>query len=903
MKKKIVAWCLLLAMMITLVPAGSVQAATYKKNSSGTKVKYLQQNLSFLGFSTKGADGKFGGNTQKAVINAQKALQLPQTGIVEEELYTLISKTVIGIQTHLKNKGYYSGKIDGIAGTGTQTAFEKIQRDYGYARTGIADRYVLTEMVNDVEKSEETKSLREWVARLNGTYDDTLESDYYAKYGEEYLELFYKYPEVLDFYDVYIDYETKHANIVYKEAYKEQDEAIVWEGVANGVPFLINHLTGLFGVSEEEYDKLVYNTIMSLVTKMYYKDNDMYQAVKEINNAVSTFEGMYSFADESSKSILIQELMKLHPELTKETIKKIVDTIGEEWGGIAKFLDGSVTIVKYTVAATELYSISDEFIKQLKQSVKQPSLLYYSLCYLEEIKEQSVEEFLIRHLASELSVELIEGLLNEATGETYGAIVGTLRLLSDFFVQATVDEQQNTYMMRFYCKDLKDTLIEMRKDLVENSDLYIESEMNQKIKNYETTYNFYLCALETFYESALEMASEWKWWDRTKEVIQNDINFLKNYNYDLYVQMCLVEAKKTVANVSSIQDKLDYLLERLGATDGNVVYFTKNQKSCKTSFEYGHGDCANCSNSNVVQTGWFKDIFGYADAGNFPKHTITKTGERNNRGYSCFGFASFAQWYLYADSCTENVKGKEIKAVKFNKDNMMAYAQPGDIVRVNGHSVVVYSVEVDGMWVVDCNWDKNIAGEKNKNCVVQKHFFEYSMEKYAGKTAYINRVEKVIDGENKIGQFDINNLPATQIPVLKNGEKNTSVQYFQQNLHYLGYTVGDFDGGYGKKTIAAVKELQKDLHLEQTGEVNMYLYRLVNDSMKEIQQYLKEKGYYSSEIDGVAGTGTSKAITKLQKEWGMNATGRVTVDFMQKIVEKKGASVVPNLAEYVKLSK
>ena len=167
MKKKIIAWFLLFAMMIALVPAGSVQAATYKKNSSGTKVKYLQQNLSFLGFSTKGADGKFGGNTQKAVNNAQKALQLPQTGEVDEELYTFISETVLEIQTHLKNKGYYSGKIDGIAGTGTQTAFEKIQRDYGYARTGIADRYVLTEMVNDVEKSEETKSLREWVASLH----------------------------------------------------------------------------------------------------------------------------------------------------------------------------------------------------------------------------------------------------------------------------------------------------------------------------------------------------------------------------------------------------------------------------------------------------------------------------------------------------------------------------------------------------------------------------------------------------------------------------------------------------------------------------------------------------------------------------------------------------------------
>lgn len=349
-----------------------------------------------------------------------------------------------------------------------------------------------------------------------------------------------------------------------------------------------------------------------------------------------------------------------------------------------------------------------------------------------------------------------------------------------------------------------------------------------------------------------------------------------------------------------VQEKLDYLLERLGAVDGNIAYFTQNQKSCTNSFVYGHGqNCSNCSNSNVVKEKWFKDIFRYVDANNFPEHTITKTGERNNLGFSCFGFACFAQWYLYADYNLEQIIGQEIKAVRFNKENMTAYVQPGDIVRVNGHSVVVYSVEADGLWVVDCNWDTSATGEKIKNCVVQKHFFSYSLSKYADKMAYINRVEKVIDKENQVGQFDIGSITETQITVLQIGDKNISVQYFQQNLYYLGYTVGSFDGEYGKQTSAAVKNLQKDLKMEQTGEVNMYLYCLVNDSMKEIQQYLTEKGYYSLEVDGIAGPGTSKAIAKLQTEWGMSATGRVTSELMQKIVEQKGTSAVQNLANYV----
>lgn len=353
-----------------------------------------------------------------------------------------------------------------------------------------------------------------------------------------------------------------------------------------------------------------------------------------------------------------------------------------------------------------------------------------------------------------------------------------------------------------------------------------------------------------------------------------------------------------------VQEKLDYLLERLGAVDGNIAYFTKNQKSCTNSFVYGHGqDCNNCLNSNVVKEKWFKDIFGYVNAGNFPSHTITRTGERNHLGYSCFGFACFAQWYLYADNYSENIKGREVKSVKFNKDNMLSYVQPGDVVRVNGHSVVVYSVEADGLCVVDCNWNTSQTGEKLKNCVVQKHCLEYSNSRYAGQMAYINRVEKVIDKENQVGQFDISSIIETQIPVIKIGDNNMSVQYFQQNLYYLGYTVGDFDGDYGKQTSTAVKNLQKDLQMEQTGEVNMYLYCLVNDSMKEIQQYLTEKGYYSLEVDGIAGPGTSKAIAKLQTEWGMSATGRVTVEFMQKIVEQKGALNVQNLADYVNLSR
>ena len=149
MKKKIVAWFLLFAMMIALVPAGSVQAATYKKGSKGTNVMYLQQNLSFLGFSAGKADGDFGNNTRKAVLSLQKAVHMEETGIVDDELDALIKGTVADIQRYLAYKGYYKGEIDGIKGNATGTAYKKLEKNLGLKQTGVVSISVLEKIMAD----------------------------------------------------------------------------------------------------------------------------------------------------------------------------------------------------------------------------------------------------------------------------------------------------------------------------------------------------------------------------------------------------------------------------------------------------------------------------------------------------------------------------------------------------------------------------------------------------------------------------------------------------------------------------------------------------------------------------------------------------------------------------------
>lgn len=42
------------------------------------------------------------------------------------------------MQTKLKSLGYYTGKVDGIYGTGTQSAVKKFQKNCGITVDGIA---------------------------------------------------------------------------------------------------------------------------------------------------------------------------------------------------------------------------------------------------------------------------------------------------------------------------------------------------------------------------------------------------------------------------------------------------------------------------------------------------------------------------------------------------------------------------------------------------------------------------------------------------------------------------------------------------------------------------------------------------------------------------------------------
>jgi peptidoglycan hydrolase-like protein with peptidoglycan-binding domain len=54
-----------------------------------------------------------------------------------------VDSTVSSVQSQLKRRGYYSGPVDGDAGSGTRAAIRSFREDNGMARTSVIDSALL----------------------------------------------------------------------------------------------------------------------------------------------------------------------------------------------------------------------------------------------------------------------------------------------------------------------------------------------------------------------------------------------------------------------------------------------------------------------------------------------------------------------------------------------------------------------------------------------------------------------------------------------------------------------------------------------------------------------------------------------------------------------------------------
>lgn len=86
------------------------------EGNTSTQVKYLQHGLRMLCFNPKRLDGVFDTNTTLVVKRYQTSRGLTSDGKVGDGTWHKLKSDIIPLQTSLKNKGYYSGTIDGVAG-------------------------------------------------------------------------------------------------------------------------------------------------------------------------------------------------------------------------------------------------------------------------------------------------------------------------------------------------------------------------------------------------------------------------------------------------------------------------------------------------------------------------------------------------------------------------------------------------------------------------------------------------------------------------------------------------------------------------------------------------------------------------------------------------------------------
>ena len=175
-----------------------------------------------------------------------------------------------------------------------------------------------------------------------------------------------------------------------------------------------------------------------------------------------------------------------------------------------------------------------------------------------------------------------------------------------------------------------------------------------------------------------------------------------------------------------IETRINELYSLLGGK-----YFTVSGNGCR-SYEMGHG-CSNCSVNQVLNTQWFKEIFG-----------IIKPSQMFlNGGQSCMGFVEFAEWYIYrtGDSDTVLRKSQTVHSNGFNYETISSYAHIGDYIRVGadiddpkkgGHSFILINADSSGVEVLDCNWGGSY------NCMVSKHRIPYT--KYSGRTVWISKM-------------------------------------------------------------------------------------------------------------------------------------------------------------------
>jgi len=147
--------------------------------------------------------------------------------------------------------------------------------------------------------------------------------------------------------------------------------------------------------------------------------------------------------------------------------------------------------------------------------------------------------------------------------------------------------------------------------------------------------------------------------------------------------------------------------------------------------------------------------------------------------------------------------------------------------------------------------------------------------------------------------LDPNNTPAPTPMLLRTGSVGDEVERLQQRLQELGFYDSQVDGKFGSGTTEAVRAFQAQHNLDADGMAGENTLSLVystaaatraptaspsptpdslakgdrGDSVKELQQRLKDLGFYNGAVDGDYGSNTTEAVRLFQRQHGIDPDG------------------------------
>ncbi len=736
MKKRIVASFMLLVMLIVLLPTNNVQAETYQKGSQGINVQDLQKNLTFLGFSTIEMAGVYGDNTRKAVIDLQRALYLSETGIVDSELNELIKGTVADIQGYLKEKGYYSGIVDGVTGNITQNALKNLQKEKGYSQTGIIDYLILRDMVNDSNIRLENSSLFYWVLRLQSggsTYKD-----------EKYLTLFRDYPR-------YLDNET--VNNVLSNYVKNADNVVamnedgilfgaILTALSEGKDIIWNQLVSDWSNNTKSYqEQMRLDAISCLMRDVCKNENLITVVAEEVGGAIETLRSGYNLEDINETKALCYDLSTISSTLSYDEIEEILNLICKDETLEKKLQDVSfgIDIAEYIVALVQLYQIEVSTLERLQSLLSIESDMYQDLEYLKQERNRDEVAYCVEYFTSpaiqDFLIEVFEKIPLPFPSNVVLAVseVSIDIFTNHIYTGALSEELIQTYLLKSYVNTLKSALLEMTTKFM-NSVTGAETLVTLKeIEDYEFIYSTYLAAVKNYLISVEKIAD-----NGYKSSLNTAIDtYDELLNYDNYIRLCLNNVKENKSiNEEKVLEKIDKLVKIFNAENGNI-YFTSDGNPDRSPYDTSYVN-------SVISSSWFKKTFSDFgipsgnDIANVVSNHYYPSNKKNNpgglpRGTSCHGFGTWAVWYLFASNNSDFVQleyvisNGEDSTAKLDYKTLSKYAKPGDLIRIQstkdssyGHSVIFISCDESGVTVLDCNW--------NGTCNIRKHTIPYTMD-------------------------------------------------------------------------------------------------------------------------------------------------------------------------------